>query len=221
MNTRTDILFDSTKMVNRTIHIIGCGAVGSHLAIQLIKLGITRLKLWDFDTIEEHNLTNQIWNHKDIGKSKVEALIEHILELDPYIPPKNIKNMGKYEDQALEGIVFACVDSVELRKHIYECNQYAKLEIMFDPRLGSTTGSVFTYLWTEQNAEKLINLSDFKDDEIDVQRSLCGTPVNINSTLLMVVNCMLINFINYINEDPFYNQIYFEPLKYKTTYLNN
>lgn len=219
MIVRSDTILDPTKFLNRTIHIIGCGATGSHLAIQLIKLGVTKLKLWDFDTVEEHNLTNQIWNYNDIGKYKVNALIEHILALDPCIEPNKLMNMGKYNGETLEGIVFNCVDSVELRKFIYEMNLYSNIEVMFDPRLGSTTGSVYTYIWNEENAEKLIKLSNFKDDDIDVERSLCGTPVNINTTLQTLVNYLLINFVNYMNNQPFYSQIYFEPLKYKTTFL--
>ena len=221
MDIRSDSILDPTKLLNKTIHIVGCGATGSHLAIQLVKLGIRKLKLWDFDTVESHNLTNQIWVQKDIGSTKVEALKNHILELDNTLNKSDFYNMGKYEGQILEGIVFNCVDSMELRKYIYEQNLYSDIELMLDPRLGSTTGSVYTYIWNEKNAELLINLSDFKDNEIDVERSLCGTPININTTLFQVVNYLLINFINYINGDKFYNQIYFEPLKYKTTYLNN
>lgn len=221
MEIRSDTILDPTKLLNKTIHIIGCGATGSHLAIQLVKLGIRKLKLWDFDTIESHNLTNQIWTQKDIGSSKVEALKNHIYELDNTLDMSKFYNMGKYRNQILEGIVFNCVDSMELRKFIYEQNIFAEIELMLDPRLGSTTGSVFTYTWTTNNIKTLIDLSDFKDNEIDVERSLCGTPININTTLFQVVNYLLINFINYINNDSYYNQIYFEPLKYKTTFLNN
>lgn len=220
MDIRSDEILSVTKIRNKTIHIIGCGATGSHLAIQLVKLGANKLILWEFDTIEEHNLTNQIWEHTDIGKPKLDILVEKILDLNPFIPYENLIKKGKWEGEFLEGIVFCCVDSMELRKEIYETNQYNyNIELMFDPRLGSTTGSVFTYEWNDHNIEELIKLSNFKDDEIDVERSLCGTPINIGTTLQSVVNHLLINFINYLNEEPYYQQIYFEPLKYKITHL--
>lgn len=220
MDIRSDEILSVTKIRNKTIHIIGCGATGSHLAIQLVKLGANKLILWEFDTIEEHNLTNQIWEHTDIGKPKLDILVEKILDLNPFIPYENLIKKGKWEGEFLEGIVFCCVDSMELRKEIYEANQYnSMIEIMFDPRLGSTTGSVYTYIWNEHNIEELIKLSNFKDDEMDVERSLCGTPINIGTTLQTVVNYLLINFINYLNGNIYYQQIYFEPLLYKTTYL--
>lgn len=220
MEIRSDEILNVSKIRNKVIHIIGCGATGSHLAIQLVKLGANKLILWEFDTVEEHNLTNQIWENEDIGKPKLDALVEKILKINPFIERKNLITKGKWEGQFLDGIVFCCVDSMELRKEIYETNQYNyNIELMFDPRLGSTTGSVFTYKWNDTNIEELIKASSFKDDEIDVERSLCGTPININTTLLAVINNLLINFVNYLNGSEFYQQIYFEPLKYKTTYL--
>lgn len=220
MDYRSDEILNVTKIRDKTIHIIGCGATGSHLAVQLIKLGANKLFLWEFDTVEEHNLTNQIWEYQDISKPKLDVLIDKLLKINPYIPKDNLIAKGKWDGEFLEGIVFCCVDSMELRKEIYEINQYnPNLELMFDPRLGSTTGSVYTYEWTEHNIEELIKLSNFKDDEMDVERSLCGTPINIGTTLQAVVNNLLINFINYLNNEPYYQQIYFEPLKYKTTYL--
>lgn len=220
MDIRSEEILNLDKILNKTIHIVGCGATGSHLAIQLVKLGANKLILWDFDTVEEHNLTNQIWETEDIGKPKVNALIEKILKINPEIPNKNLINKGKWENEFLEGIVFCCVDSMELRKEIYEINAYNKsIKVMFDPRLGSTTGSVYTYEWNDKNIDMLINLSNFKDDEMDVELSLCGTPININTTLQQVVNYLLINFVNYLNGQPYYQQIYFEPLKYHTSYL--
>jgi molybdopterin/thiamine biosynthesis adenylyltransferase len=220
MEIRSDEILNIEKIMNKNIHIIGCGATGSHLAIQLVKLGANKLYLWDFDTVEAHNLTNQIWEHEDIGKTKIDTLVEKILKINPFIPERNLIKRGKWEGQFLEGIIFCCVDSMELRKEIYETNQYnSNIQIMFDPRLGSTTGSVFTYIWNDKNIEELIKLSNFKDDEIDVERSLCGTPINIGTTLQAVVNYLLINFINYLNGESYYQQVYFEPLKYKTTYL--
>ena len=38
------------------IHIIGCGSVGSTLAENLARCGVTKMTLWDFDTVESHNI---------------------------------------------------------------------------------------------------------------------------------------------------------------------
>ena len=67
------------------IHIIGCGSVGSTLAENLARCGVTKMTLWDFDTVESHNIVNQMFSQQHIGKSKVEALADILVDINPYI----------------------------------------------------------------------------------------------------------------------------------------
>ena len=64
------------------IHIVGCGSVGATVAENLARCGITKFTLWDFDTVEPHNLANQIFRQKDVGKTKVEALLDILTEIN-------------------------------------------------------------------------------------------------------------------------------------------
>src|SRR5690554_7355564 len=48
--------------------------------LQLAKLGITNITVWDFDVVEEHNVPNQLFGLNDIGKPKVEALKQIVAE---------------------------------------------------------------------------------------------------------------------------------------------
>ena len=57
----------------RPIHIIGVGAIGSRIAEQLARLGFTNLVIYDFDTVDEYNITNQLYTYPDIGLPKTEA----------------------------------------------------------------------------------------------------------------------------------------------------
>jgi tRNA A37 threonylcarbamoyladenosine dehydratase len=47
--------------IKKEIHIIGVGAVGSHVAQNLARLGIKALHLWDFDIVTSHNIPNQMF----------------------------------------------------------------------------------------------------------------------------------------------------------------
>ena len=53
--------FSMWKKFNTPIHIIGCGATGSWVALMLAKMGISNITCWDFDKVEEHNLPNQFF----------------------------------------------------------------------------------------------------------------------------------------------------------------
>ena len=52
------------------IVICGCGAIGSNLADNLVRTGFTNIKLVDFDRVEEHNLSTQIYTSDSIGQKK-------------------------------------------------------------------------------------------------------------------------------------------------------
>ena len=68
-----------------TIHIVGCGAVGSNLALILAKMGVTNFCLWDLDRVEPHNLPNQAYLPQHIGHKKTEALASVLKEFNPEI----------------------------------------------------------------------------------------------------------------------------------------
>ena len=55
------------------ITIVGCGAIGSFVAISLAKMGLTKFEIWDHDKVEEHNLPNQFFFDGDIGMNKTTA----------------------------------------------------------------------------------------------------------------------------------------------------
>ena len=78
--TKFDEFFDSSK-IEDAVHIIGCGAIGSHIAEQLARLDIKNIHLWDFDTVSAHNIANQYYRNSDINTPKVEALQKELLEV--------------------------------------------------------------------------------------------------------------------------------------------
>jgi sulfur carrier protein ThiS adenylyltransferase len=53
--------------------VIGVGAIGRQVAIQLTAMGISWLQLIDFDTVEISNLASQGYMENDLGRPKVEA----------------------------------------------------------------------------------------------------------------------------------------------------
>jgi hypothetical protein len=63
--------------------IIGCGGVGSHLAILLARQkAYANYTLVDGDQVEAKNLERQHYFTPDVGKPKVEALRDHLLAID-------------------------------------------------------------------------------------------------------------------------------------------
>jgi sulfur carrier protein ThiS adenylyltransferase len=67
------------------VGIAGCGGLGSNIAHMLVRSGIGKLILADFDTVVMSNLNRQFFFVEDLGKSKVDALEENLKKINPYI----------------------------------------------------------------------------------------------------------------------------------------
>lgn len=70
------------RLRSATVGLIGMGGIGTHLALHLAAAGIGRLIVTDGDVIETSNLTRQtLYREADVGRLKVEAAAERLLEL--------------------------------------------------------------------------------------------------------------------------------------------
>ena len=77
------------KLDHATVGIAGLGGLGSNIAVHLARLGVGRLVLVDFDTVEISNLNRQHYTMKDIGIPKTLALLEQLEAINPYLPQFN------------------------------------------------------------------------------------------------------------------------------------
>src|SRR4051794_37731625 len=66
-----------------TVTIIGVGAIGRQVALQLAALGVPRLQLCDFDAVDVTNVTTQGYAPDDIGVLKVQATARDVRRIEP------------------------------------------------------------------------------------------------------------------------------------------
>jgi sulfur carrier protein ThiS adenylyltransferase len=74
-----------TILKSKTIGIAGCGGLGSNCAVSLARVGIGKLIIADFDTIDESNLNRQYFFKDQVGREKAIALKENILRINPEV----------------------------------------------------------------------------------------------------------------------------------------
>ena len=79
------------NMNDYSYHILGCGAIGSSAAIQLARMGAENFALYDGDIVEQPNVGVSQYNMKDAGKTKVECLYHHIINIT-----EKRQNIDKY-----------------------------------------------------------------------------------------------------------------------------
>jgi molybdopterin/thiamine biosynthesis adenylyltransferase len=66
------------KLAAFPITLCGAGALGSHLADNLVRQGFQRIRVIDRDRVEEHNVSTQLYGEADIGGWKVEVLRQRL-----------------------------------------------------------------------------------------------------------------------------------------------
>lgn len=202
--------------VNKQIHIIGVGAVGSHIASNLTRLGISKIHIWDIDTVSSYNIPNQLFVDSSIKMLKTTAIAQEIQRINPNI---EIIIHKAYTNEKLNGYVFLCLDSIALRKKFYKENRHnLDLEYVFDTRIALENGQVFTTKWNLiKPYERIISYSNFKENEVKVDTAACGSKLAILPTVVYAATIATAQFINIIKKEPEENipqVIYFNAFKH-------
>lgn len=197
--------FFHPSMVKGKIHIIGCGAVGSTVAELLARCGLTDFVLYDDDTVEPHNLVNQMFRQKDIGRPKVEALAEILEEINPEIAARIRIVPERYTDQPLSGMVFLCVDKISVRKAVAVLNQdNPAIKLMSDVRISLTDAQHYLADWSKrQRVKDFIATMNFTDEEADAEtpHTACNTMLSVCTTVRMICSAAVSNFMNFVKSN--------------------
>jgi sulfur carrier protein ThiS adenylyltransferase len=99
--------------------VIGVGAIGRQVALQLAAIGVPSLQLIDFDSVEIENLSPQGYLEEDLGRPKVEATADLCRRVNSTVVMDLVpKRFGR--SMKVGNVVFLCVDSIVTRKLIYE-----------------------------------------------------------------------------------------------------
>jgi len=130
-------------------HVLGCGAIGSSAAIQLVRTGADNLHLYDFDEVEEANIGVSQYDKRHIGVKKVKAL-SHILkdinkDMNINIHSERFEELYSMGD---DEIVILGFDSMKSRLEAVEliCKSMHKPLFIIDGRMGAEHYQQYTIL---------------------------------------------------------------------------
>jgi len=75
-----------TETLARPIPFVaGAGGLGSNVAALLVRAGIGRLTIVDFDTVAPSNLNRQLYFRDQVGQPKVTALADNLRRINPTV----------------------------------------------------------------------------------------------------------------------------------------
>ncbi|MCA9088321.1 MAG: ThiF family adenylyltransferase [Planctomycetaceae bacterium] len=111
-------LVPQAKLNDLSVTVVGVGAIGRQVGIQLAALGARCIQLIDFDAVEPSNVTTQGYFQEDLGKPKVDATAALLWRIDPLLDVQVTQD--RYRPGITTGeVVFCCVDSIASRGAIW------------------------------------------------------------------------------------------------------
>jgi len=136
--------FSQETVAGLKVIVIGAGAVGNEVIKNLALLGAGDISIFDFDRIEQHNLTRSVlFREADIGQAKADVAAGRARELDPNITVRS--HVGDFwsllglRDLSAYDLVFCCVDNFEARIRCNTMCLLAKVDLVnfgIDSRFG-------------------------------------------------------------------------------------
>lgn len=207
------LVFDPDTFGTHRVDVIGCGAVGSRIAVELAKLGVENLHLWDGDTVEAHNIANQLFGLDDVGRLKTDALVEHIARATGIVPTAH--------SEYLEGPVglgraaFLAVDTMTARRAIVRDSLSLSFgtDLAVDVRMGVEELRVYGFCPRSRAGRNAYDAT-LVDDERTVE-SACGARTTVGATAAITAGLAVTRFLQWyrrdIVRDPAYdNEPHFE-----------
>lgn len=131
---------------SHNIIIGGAGGIGSVLCFLLARIQPNKITIYDPDTMDNINMSNQLVRVSDIGKNKAELAKELALEFSNY---NKIEAIPDYftEKSDLGLVLFSCFDNMAARKTMFEAFKRATLffdnPIFIDGRLTAEQFNVY------------------------------------------------------------------------------
>jgi len=138
--TRQADIVPAERMANLTVTVVGVGAIGRQVALQLAAMGVSKLQLIDFDRVEIENLCCQGYLEHDLGMLKVEATSRMSWQINSQV---TIEQVGQRFQRSAPGgdVLFSCVDSIDTRKLIWEAVK-DRVSVFVDTRMSASVARV-------------------------------------------------------------------------------
>lgn len=140
-------MFDPNEYRDVRITIAGLGNIGSHTALALARMGLRKFDLFDFDIVEEHNLSSQAYTMRDVGRQKTDAIAGQMRTLNPQAEITTWPVACNGGIPTTRQIFVSAVDNLEARRVI--ASNLAADTFVIDGRMGGGQIEVHSQLASE------------------------------------------------------------------------
>jgi hypothetical protein len=185
--------------------VIGVGAIGRQVALQLSAIGISWLQMIDHDKVEWSNLASQGYLEADMGKLKVNATLDLCWRINANsqihaVPERFRRSME------IGNVVFCCVDRIDVRRLIWESVK-DKVCFFVDGRMSAEVVRILTAC--DSNSREHYPTTLFNPDEAFVGACTAKTTIYCAN---IAAGLMLAQFTMYLRQLPIDPDIQFNLL---------
>ena len=183
------------RIADCNVTIIGVGAIGRQVALQLSAMGIPWLQMIDHDKVEWSNLASQGYLEGDMGKPKVNATLEHCLKINAmgeiHIVPERFRR-----SMEIGNVVFCAVDRIDVRRLIWESVK-DKISFFVDGRMSAEVVRILTACGCESRKHYPTTL--FRPDEAFIGPCTAKTTIYCAN---IAAGLMVAQFTKYLRQLP-------------------
>ncbi len=171
--------------------VIGVGAIGRQVALQLSAMGIPWLQMIDFDIVEESNLASQGYLENNLNKLKVNATSDLCWQINSNMEIQAVSERFR-RSMEIGNIVFCCVDRIDVRRLIWDAVK-DRVNLFCDGRMSAEVLRVLTTCDSESRKHYPTTL--FNSDEAFVGPCTAKTTIYCAN---IAAGFMLAQFTKYL-----------------------
>lgn len=167
--------------------------------MEVARLGVRNLHLWDDDTVASHNIANQLFELLDVGRLKVEALAEHIEATTGLVPTVHAERIER--PVTLGKVVFLAVDTMAARKAIFKGSLHLKFttDLVVESRMGAEELRVYGFNPRDRGSVAAWEAT-LSDDSHTVENA-CRTRTTVGATAGITAGLAVHRFLQWYRRD--------------------
>jgi molybdopterin/thiamine biosynthesis adenylyltransferase len=177
-------LVDQKKLEDLTFLVIGAGAIGSYTVMGLAKMGAKKIRVYDDDTLEEHNFDSQFYPRSMLGKSKVEALKDLVRDFGG-CDISIITGRWDSSSSDVADVILVCVDNMDVRKTIWDTYKVSGFKLFVEGRMSAQVYRVYGLAHTGTETDTQVR--DFYETTLYPQVEASPLPCGEKSIIFTVL----------------------------------
>ena len=122
---------DLNRLQTIEVVVVGLGGLGGNVVNQLVRLGVKRLTLVDFDVFSESNLNRQLFsNTSNIGQSKVDVISQELKKINPDLYLKIFRKRVQDITDISGDYLIDCVDNIETKIYLAKLSKQLGIPLL-------------------------------------------------------------------------------------------